>query len=414
MTPARNLRTGRRVLLVVAILAASAASSLPAAGAAPRPNSAPAALQQAVQQLVNDGVPGAMALERVGSSTWRAAAGVANLATGEPMSPYDRYRIGSVTKSFVSTVVLQLEAEHRLSLADPVEHWLPGVVPNGSNITIRELLNHTSGIPDYITLSFVLQLLHDPLRHYTPLELVDDALQNPPVFAPGAGWAYSNTDYILLGMIIAAADHVNTPPLQSLAPPAETLARIVAPLGLLHTSWPVADPDIHGLHTHGYLINAPAVFNVPPVDDTTVQDPSWGWSAGAIISTLDDVATFHRALFAGHLLPAQQQQELLDFVPVRPGLDYGLGVFRLQLPCGPALGHDGDALAGYTVSLTSPDGSRQFVIYSNEDSNSFTAQEGADLNAALITGFCGQAPTAAAARSVTRSMNELHALELAG
>lgn len=414
-----RLRTAGSVLAAAAVLTTSLLVA-PAAGAAPRPSTTPTALQQALQQLVSDGVPGAMALERRGNGIQRAAAGVANLATGEPMSPYDRYRVGSITKSFVSTVVLQLEAEGRLSINDTVEKWLPGVLDTngytGSTITIRELLNHTSGIADYIDLNFFFQILHDPLHNYTPADLVNYAITNyPPLFPPGSAFSYSNTDYILLGMIIAAVDHANTPPAQSYVPPTEVLTRIIAPLGLLGTSWPVTDPDVHGLHTHGYEINPPAWMGLPPVYDTTVENMSWGWSAGAIISTLDDIAKFHRALFAGQLLPAKQQQELLDFRPTgSPGLEYGAGVFRLQLPCGPALGHDGGTPSSYTVSLTSPDGSRQLELVSNQDANSFSAQESADFSNALVTGFCGQPAPTAATRSVRAAVRALASMSDAG
>jgi D-alanyl-D-alanine carboxypeptidase len=414
MTSLRSLRTVGPALLAAALLATSVLTA-PGAGAATRLGAVPPGLQQALQQLVDDGVPGAIALERQGDVTARTAVGVADLDTGEPMSPDDRYRIGSITKSFVSTVVLQLEAAGRLSLNDSVAKWLPGVVPNGADITIRELLNHTSGIPNYTDLPFFLQILHDPLHRYSPGYLVNYAVTNyPPVFPPGTGWAYSNTDYILLGMIIAAVDHATTQLAQSFAPPLETLARIIAPLGLLHTSWPVYDPRVSGRHTHGYEINAPAVLDVPPIYDTTVESPTWAWAAGAIISTVDDVARFHRALFGGALLPAKQQQELLDFVPTgNPGLEYGAGVFRLQTPCGPALGHDGGTPAAYTVSLLSPDGARQFEIVTNQDANSFSGQEAADVNNALITGFCGQPPTASAAHAFGLTMRDLRALDAA-
>jgi D-alanyl-D-alanine carboxypeptidase len=401
-------RTTRRALVVVAVACMTVLGGTAGAQAAPGHATASTELQQALQTLVTDGVPGAIALERQGGSTWHAAAGFANLATGEPASPYDRYRIGSITKSFTSTVVLQLEAEGRLSLNDSVEKWLPGLVPNGSAITIHELMNHTSGIPNYTDLPLFLQILHDPLKSYTPRELVERAVANPPLFPPGTSWEYSNTNYILLGMIIAVVDYVPAA-LQSYAPVLEADARIIARLGLRHTSWPVTDPQIRGLHTHGYEINPPPELDLPPVYDTTVESPTWAWSAGAIISTLDDVAAFHRALFTGKLLPPAQQQELLDMVSASPGLDYGLGVFELQTPCGPAYGHDGGTPASYTFSLISPDGSRQLELLSNQDANSFTDQEFADYNAALITGYCGQTPTGTAVRSAATTMRQARA-----
>jgi D-alanyl-D-alanine carboxypeptidase len=157
-----GLRLRRRALALIVVIGGVAALSLPdRVQAAP---AAPPALKQALDKLIADGVPGAFALERRGRRESRAAAGVADLKTMEPISATDRYRIGSVTKPFVSTVVLQFVAEQRLSLEDSVEQWLPGVVPNGDAITVRQLLNHTSGLYDYTDIPFYVQLLKKPLR----------------------------------------------------------------------------------------------------------------------------------------------------------------------------------------------------------------------------------------------------------
>jgi D-alanyl-D-alanine carboxypeptidase len=129
------------------------------------------------------------------------------------------------------------------------------------------------------------------------------------LFTPGTNWSYSNTNYLLLGLIVAAVDDVPAP-LQMAAPALEVYRRIVAPLGLWRTSFPLNDPDVHGPHAHGYLIDPPPEFGLPAILDTTRLNPSWAWTAGAIISTLDDVADFHRALFAGRLLGPDQQRAL--------------------------------------------------------------------------------------------------------
>jgi D-alanyl-D-alanine carboxypeptidase len=389
----------------LALLAFAAVVALGLPGRAHAATAAPPALGQALDRLVADGAPGAIALERHDGKEWHAASGVADLATQEPISPRDRYRIGSITKGFVSTVVLQLVGERRLSLDDTVEQWLPGVVPNGAAITVRELMNHTSGLYDYIDEPLYVGFLRDPLRTWQPLELVRLAVAHPPLFAPGARWSYSNTNYILLGLIVAAVQK-RPAALQMASPASEVRRRIIAPLGLRHTSFPVTDPDIRGPYAHGYLIDPPPELGLPAILDTTRVNPSFVWTAGAIVSTLDDVADFHRALFTGRLLDPEQQRELETTVVAAPDIDYGLGVLRLQTPCGAAWGHDGAMPSAVNISLTSPDGSRQAVLMVNRDANTWTEQIGADYSAALLTAFCGEpvAPEAAGPAAAAMAM----------
>jgi D-alanyl-D-alanine carboxypeptidase len=390
-----------RWALVLLAVAAVTAMALP--GRAHAATAAPPALQQALDRLVTDGAPGAIALERRDGEEWHAASGVADLATQEPISARDRYRIGSITKGFVSTVALQLVGERRLSLDDTVEQWLPGVVPNGAAITVRELMNHTSGIYDYVDAPFYLGLLRDPLKTWQPLELVRLAVAHPPVFAPGTSWSYSNTNYIVLGLIVAAVQK-RPAALQMASPAIEVYRRIVGPLGLRHTSFPLTDPDIRGPHAHGYVIDPPPEWGLPAILDTTRINPSMAWTAGAIVSTLDDVADFHRALFAGRLLDPAQQQALETTVAVAPDVGYGLGVLKLQTPCGTAWGHDGGMPSAVNISLTSPDGSRQAALMVNRDANSWTEQIGMDYSSALMTAFCGEQVAPAAARPLAATM----------
>ena len=372
--------------LLVAVLVAgggAAATAQPTAGAAPP------GLQASLDKVVADGVPGAIVLERQGDQVWHATAGVRDLRTGDPIRATDRFRIGSNTKSFISTVILQFEAEHRLRLTDNIEHWLPGLVPNGAAITIRELLNHTSGIAEYADVPFVFQNRYKTVQ---PGELVQHAIAQPPLFPPGTGWSYSNTNYILLGMIIAKVDHLP----EQYAPVWEIYRRIIAPLGLTQTSFPITDPGIAGPHPRGYIIDPPDEWHLPGTTDTTTFNPSWAWTAGAIISTADDLARFHRALFTGQLLPPTQQHELLDTVPEGPGVNasYGLGVLRAHTPCGDAWGHEGDFPGYESTSLTSPDGTRQVVLLTNREADSVTDQILEDATNALITAFCGPATPA--------------------
>jgi D-alanyl-D-alanine carboxypeptidase len=366
---------------------------------------APPALQQALDKLVSDGVPGAIALQRQGRQQWHAASGVADLETKEPIRATDRFRIGSITKSFVSTVVLQLAGERRLTLDDTVERWLPGIIPNGDTITVRQLLNHTSGLYNYTDLPFYLQVLREPLRTWRPLQLVQRAVAHPPLFAPGTSWSYSNTNYIVLGMIIAAVDGVPAR-LQMASPAVEVYRRIIGPLRLWHTSFPLTDPDIRGPHAHGYIIDPPPELGLPAILDTTRFNPSWAWTAGAIISTLDDVADFHRALFTGRLLGPDQQRALESTVPTVPGsgFEYGLGVVKLQTPCGTAWGHDGGTPSHASISLISPDGARQATLMLTREANTWTEQITTDYANAVVTAYCGHAAPLAAAQRLAATM----------
>ena len=190
---------------LVVLLSVLATGAAPAGAGVRAGAPAQSAFQAAIQHIVNDGVPGAIGYERHGSQVTVTTSGLADLATQTPMAAGDRVRIGSVTKTFVATVVLQLVAEHRLALGDTIARWLPGLVPGGGGITVQELLQHTSGIYSYTSdPGFQQALQAHPTRVWQPAELVHIAVAHPPLFSPGTAFAYSNTDYILLGLIIQA------------------------------------------------------------------------------------------------------------------------------------------------------------------------------------------------------------------
>nr|WP_308028607.1 serine hydrolase domain-containing protein [Streptomyces olivaceus] len=209
-----NVRAGTATLWM-AVCALALAGASPVAAAQQAPHSPPAGFEEALDQTVADGFPGVVAYTRQGQRESRVAAGVADTASGERARPDQRFRIASNTKSFVSTVLLQLEGEQSLSLDDSVERWLPGVVRgngnSGENITVRQLLNHTSGIYDPTTEpEFFAPYLedHDWDHVYTPREVISQAVRHEPLFAPGDGWSYSNTNYLLAGLVIeAVTDH---------------------------------------------------------------------------------------------------------------------------------------------------------------------------------------------------------------
>ena len=345
----------------------------------------PAGLQQAADQLVADGVPGVIIMTRRGQQVSNVVAGLADKATGQPMQPQDKVRIGSITKTFVATVVLQLAAERRLSLNDSVQKWLPGVITghgyHPAQITIRQLLQQTSGIQDYTSAPGFLTEAN-LAKTWQPQQLVDIALRlGPPVH----GWLYSDTNYILLGMIIQKVT--------GRSPVTEISRRILVPLGLHDTSFPLTSKQIPAPYAHGYYGS---------LDVTNLVSPSIAWTAGAMISTVDDVARFYRALLDGRLLPPAQQRELLATIPVNDTGElfaehYGLGIYSVQLSCGTAWGHDGGIIGFKTFAYTSPDGNRQAVIVYNDYKKSVPPPAGTgtaafqrDVKKATEVAFCGK------------------------
>jgi D-alanyl-D-alanine carboxypeptidase len=376
----------RRLLLAGAVFSAvtlstfvagPAVAGVPAKTAAAQPVSDPAllAFRQAIQKVVADGAPGAIGLVRRGNRVVIVTSGLADIATGRRMTAGDRVRIASVGKTYIATLVLQLVAEHRLRLSDSVARWLPGLVPNGRHITLTELLNHTSGIYDYVDdPGFERAFTADPTRVWRPLELVRIAVAHPPLFRPGTRWNYSDTDYILLGLVIEAA--TRKPLGQQLQ------ARIFTPLHLHATTFPYDSLALPQPYAHGYELSpkGPA--------DVTATSPSIAWAAGEIVSTAGDVARFYSALLAGRLFPARLLREMLHTVPAVPGFRYGLGIMRLPLPCGPVVwGHTGD-FPGYTTSaFTTRDDSRQVVILVN--AGNLSLQQERDTGNALQIGICG-------------------------
>jgi len=375
-------RTGLKAAILVAALVLVTGTASP--GTAASSAKAPAVLQAALDRLVADGIPGVIAFQRNGDQVYRATSGVREVATGKPIRTNDRFRIGSITKSFVSTVVLQLAGEHRLRLSDTVERWLPKAVPSGSSITVRQLLNHTSGLYDYTEDPRLLEPYADEAGYFwAPRDLLALANSHPPLFKPGSNWSYSNTNYVLLGLIIEAATGRRAS--------AEIKHRIIEPLNLRDTTFPLRTPHITGRHTHGYFTNLPPESGVPDgVLDITTLSPSHAWTAGGMISTVSDLASFHQALFSGRLLRPAQLRELMSVVP---GFDYGMGITRWEAGCGTAWGHGGSFPGYYSVSLTSPDGSRQAVIALNSN-QLLRDQTYTDLDTTIETAFCGQAPAA--------------------
>ena len=349
-----------------------------AAGAATTPATAQARhvyrqqdLQRDLGKITATGVPGVLADVHIGGRELRGTSGVANLARRTPVSANGFFRIGSDTKTFVSVVVLQLAAEHRLSLNDTVDHWLPGVVHGNGNdgaaITIRELLQHTSGLHNYTDdllaqITTVKAYRKFEFHQFSRMGLVKIALSHKPYFAPGAGWHYSNTNYILLGMIIEKVTH---------RPWASVVARrITGPLGLHHTFAPGNSVRLPRPHATGYLF-----FSRNVHIDTTAENMSWARSAGGLISNAADLTRFWRAIGRGTLLAPAQRREMERTVPADagdaasvPGSRYGLGIFRVPLTCGGFYwSHEGDVPGYNTIGAVSADGRRTVVLSLNSN-----------------------------------------------
>jgi D-alanyl-D-alanine carboxypeptidase len=405
---ARTLSTALVVAMAAGALllapARAAAGAVGRAGtAAPAsPRIDPGELRRLLQQVVVAGAPGAAARVRDEHGVTQAASGVADLRTGRPMRPELHYRVGSLTKPFVATVALQLVAEGRLSLRDTVERWLPGILPYGDQVTIRQLLNHTSGVPDY-TLEPIMRLYTEPhgrFRAWTPRELVALVADQPPDFPPGTAWSYSNTGYVLAGMIVEAATGHRLG--QELA------RRIFRPLGLRDTFFPVNRPTIPRPYARGYSL--PLGQEQGPLLDFTVYNPSLAWAAGALVSDLGDLERFFRALLRGRLLPPRLLAAMTTPVPTgQPGFGYGLGLIVIETPAGRLLGHDG-AIPGFlNIVLSTGDGRRQAGMMMNEEfatpavSEAFS-QAFMTLAMELVDGAAsGAASTGAALRAAVRA-----------
>jgi D-alanyl-D-alanine carboxypeptidase len=332
-----------------------------------------------VRRLVAARAPGALAFVRTPGGTTGVAAGFADLATRTPMHATDGFRIASVTKTFVATVVLELEAEGRLDIDEPVERRLSGLVPNGSAITIRELLNHTSGLFDYTEDEGHTQMvIADPERRWSPHELLSVAFAHPPLFEPGTSWFYSNTNYVVLGLLVEA---VTGRPLEQ-----EVQARIIDPLRLRAT-WFDVDPVIHDPFAHGYVGPHPGlpIAAGTLLDITALLNPSFGWGAGNMSSNASDVTRFFVALLRGRLLPPPQLAEMTTGSAANS--NYGLGLKKMYTSCGIAYGHEGD-FPGYRNAVwAKPDGRRVADVMVNIDDTHVTWSR---LEAAAETALCSR------------------------
>jgi D-alanyl-D-alanine carboxypeptidase len=347
---------------------APAADTAPAAAAAPPPGppaggepAYAAELRPQLEALAREMlVTGSVITVRTPQGDWTTTYGTRTYGAADPVSPMDHVRVGSNTKPMTGTVILQLVAEGRLGLDDPISRYRPEV-PNGAAITIRQLVEMRSGLYNYTEAIELNQAQDaDPGRVYRPEELLAMAFARPPLYAPGQGFNYSNTNFVLLGLVIEQ--------LTGRSASEEFRDRLFAPLGMTGSSLPVpTDAAIPTPFAHGYTYgtNVETIeSSVLPEDvqararsgqlaptDVTGDNPSWAWTAGSAISTTEDLVRLVRALVGGGLLPPELQvQRLASVRPVDPAdpasAGYGMALARF----GPLYGHTGE-LPGYNSFL---------------------------------------------------------------
>jgi D-alanyl-D-alanine carboxypeptidase len=331
-------------------------------------------VQSIVDGYVAAGVPGAMVYSQDRRSRWSVSSGTRELGVDRPIRPWDKVRVASNTKMYLATVVLQLVDEGEVALDAPIERYLPGLVRgngyDGNAITVRQLLRHTSGMADYVQ-----DVLADPDANnhpWQPEELVAIGLSNPPLFAPGTDWAYSNTGYLVLGLLVEAVTGNDVGD--------EITDRLIEPLGLHQTTYPEpGDRSIPRPHPRGY-------FALPgqPVTDFTEFEPSLAGAAGSLISTGPDMTRFVRALLSGKLLSRGLLAEMRTTIPAEGG-DYGLGIREYPLPCGGvAWGHGGNIPGFDTFTVATRDGRSAFAVANGR----LPGGDPADLREAAAAALC--------------------------
>ena len=301
-------------------------------------------------------LPGGVAVIRDGASVIQRAAGYSDVETRAGFAPNTHIRAASITKSFVAATVLQLVAEGLVDLDAPVERYLPGRIRgqgiDGNAITVRQLLRHQSGLPEYFGED------EEPAdARRTADQLLDAALTKPAQFTPGAEMRYTNTNYIIAGLLIEAV--TGRPAVD------EINRRIIVPLGLFNTYFPIpGDNWLRSPFAHGY----------EEVDgqrrDVTEFPGSEAGLSGELVSTGEDTTAFITALLDGRILPRPQLDQMMDTVPMPNGdefLSYGLGLMKVSLPCGvTAWGHGGDITGYHSFMAKTVDGPAISVILTQD------------------------------------------------
>ncbi|AJC60915.1 serine hydrolase domain-containing protein [Streptomyces sp. 769] len=326
------------------------------------------ALERSLQAFHDAGMYGAYSAVRDGSDSWQGAAGVADIDTGRPVTPQMQHRIGSITKTFTAVAVLREVSKGRIDLDAPIDRYLPDLITGerGRAVTVRMLLNHTSGIADYSASIFATMdsLEGNRFHQFAPEELARLGIEAPPFGKPGQAHHYSNTNYIIAGLLLQKVT--------GQVPETYITAHVIRKAGLRHTYFPQS-PSLSGPHAKMYEA---ANGHFDPPRDFSVYNMSWAGTAGALVSTMPDLNRFYRSLLGGELLPWAQLRQMKTTVPI-PGSTtrYGLGLFQTTSPCGEFWGHSGLVVGAMTWSWSSPDGRRQISLgfnltrYQKLDSN---------------------------------------------
>jgi D-alanyl-D-alanine carboxypeptidase len=310
-----------------------------------------AEVEQLADAAIAAGIPGlSVAILRDGQ-TVTIARGAADLQSGSAVGVRHRFRMGSIAKSFVAAMVLQLVDEGALELEGSLEHWLPGMLPASESVTIEQLLRQESGIFDHANDERHLApyIQGDMEFFWEPEQLVALSNDHPPDFEPGERWAYSNINYVLLGMIVEKLEG------ESLANVAQR--RIVGPLGLTETTMET-DSDMDEPFARGYLVG----FG-PELVDTTRISGSAVFGHGNLVSTPLDIARFFRALARGEVVSKSLLPRMVSLDPDVPS-EYAMGLYRFErfFECGTFVGHDGQTPGYDNIGYSTLDGRRQVVV----------------------------------------------------
>ncbi len=307
-------------------------------------------LQRSADQLVaTSDLPGVIALYEQDGHRTVVAAGDADVARGTDLRPGDRFWVGSITKTFMATLVLQLVGERRLTLDDSVEHLLPGRLREGRRIRLRHLLNHTSGIPEYMNLALWRDtVLRKPRAVIPARRLVTSAASLPLDFEPGSRASYSNTNYLVVGEIL---ERVTGRPLVRLL-----RDRIFRPLGLRATAYESGRRTVGRTQIHGYDVSGSRP------SDVSLHGLGGPWSDGAIVSNARDLAVFIGAVLRGTIVPARLVPEMQTIVPNSHG--EGLGIFKMPSPCGRWFYGNSGGTPGYVTWAAGSRDARRLVVLS--------------------------------------------------
>ncbi|MFD9327935.1 serine hydrolase domain-containing protein [Streptomyces sp. NPDC060065] len=360
--------------MATGVPAPNATGAVPAVSTSTSSGLDPAELKSALDGVHRAGMPGVYAEVRDAGQVWRGASGVADVRTSRPIKADMRQRVGSITKTFTAAAVLQQVEKGRIQLDAPIGGYLPRLVPGerGKKITVRMLLNHTSGVAEYLPYAFPSfkawpslpdlspkSLEDNRFRQFRPAELIKMGLTAPAVGEPGSTpGVYSNTNYLLLGQLL---ERVTGPTAENYI-----TRNVIERAGLQHTEFP-SGPRIDGPHSRMYE----ALYGlIDPPRDYSVYNMSWAMTGAGLVSTTEDLNRFYDRLLAGEIVNKSSLAQMQRTVPVisleGQQIDYGLGLQKVTIPgCATFWGHDGTVWGALTMSWTRADGKRQMSVAMN-------------------------------------------------